>query len=412
MGLRWVKTQYPGVRMRVNDEKDRQDPYYTIRYKHQGKLTEEKLGRASEGWTARKAAAQLARIREALTTGVGPQSLAESRALRTRAAQAQAREASRDRVARIAFCEVALDWYMPHAKRTKRSWDDDLSRLECHVLPALGNLPLRDVRKEDVETMLDAASRKVAPATTHQCLALTRRIYNFSLNLTIHGAPAFSGRNPCDNVVVRRADNARLRFLTREETERLIEAAQGFGHGLAMHDMIVLSLNTGMRLGEIQRLRRPDVDMAHGIIHILDRKGKPGGVAYVNDRSRYVLERRLVDVGPGGLVFTPPCGGRVRENISQGFKELADRIGLNDGVEDPRQRVVFHTLRHTFASWLAIAGTDIYQIKDLMRHKTITMTMRYSRIRSGRLVRRMNSCWGHIAITANTRSRKSYGTAG
>jgi len=57
-----------------------------------------------------------------------------------------------------------------------------------------------------------------------------------------------------------------------------------------------------------------------------------------------------------------------------------DSIGLNDGVDDPRQRVVFHTLRHTFASWLAMSGTDIYTIKELMRHKTLTMTMRYAHL--------------------------------
>ena len=49
-------------------------------------------------------------------------------------------------------------------------------------------------------------------------------------------------------------------------------------------------------------------------------------------------------------------------------------------MKDARHKVVFHTLRHTFASWLAMAGTDIYRIKTLMRHKTITMTMRYAHL--------------------------------
>ena len=60
--------------------------------------------------------------------------------------------------------------------------------------------------------------------------------------------------------------------------------------------------------------------------------------------------------------------------------ELANQLKLNDGIEDPRQRVVFHTLRHTVASWLALDGTDIYMIMKLMRHKTISMTMRYAHL--------------------------------
>jgi len=49
-------------------------------------------------------------------------------------------------------------------------------------------------------------------------------------------------------------------------------------------------------------------------------------------------------------------------------------------LNDSRDKVVFHTLRHTFASWLAINGTPIYTIKELMRHKSLSMTERYSHL--------------------------------
>lgn len=56
------------------------------------------------------------------------------------------------------------------------------------------------------------------------------------------------------------------------------------------------------------------------------------------------------------------------------------RAGGHARRTGPKDRVVFHTLRHTFGSWLALAGTDVYRIKTLMRHKTITMTMRYAHL--------------------------------
>ena len=59
---------------------------------------------------------------------------------------------------------------------------------------------------------------------------------------------------------------------------------------------------------------------------------------------------------------------------------LAASLGLNDGITDRRQKVVFHSLRHTFASWLALDGVDIYRIKELMRHKDITQTQRYAHL--------------------------------
>lgn len=67
-------------------------------------------------------------------------------------------------------------------------------------------------------------------------------------------------------------------------------------------------------------------------------------------------------------------------HVSHNFTALADSLGFNDGVDDRRQKVVFHTLRHTFASWLALDGVDIYRIKELMRHKDLTQTMRYAHL--------------------------------
>ncbi len=59
------------------------------------------------------------------------------------------------------------------------------------------------------------------------------------------------------------------------------------------------------------------------------------------------------------------------------------RSRFNSGVTDPRQKISFHTLRHTFASWLAIRGTPILTIKELMGHQTLAMTERYSHLSPG-----------------------------
>jgi integrase len=57
-----------------------------------------------------------------------------------------------------------------------------------------------------------------------------------------------------------------------------------------------------------------------------------------------------------------------------------EEIGLNDGVKDQRKKVCFHTLRHTFASRLAMAGVPLYTIKEAMGHHTIAMTERYAHL--------------------------------
>jgi site-specific recombinase XerD len=84
------------------------------------------------------------------------------------------------------------------------------------------------------------------------------------------------------------------------------------------------------------------------------------------------------DTGQDDLVF-PGRGGIKIDKPSRTFKRVADEL-FNKGVEDSRQRVVFHTLRHTFASWLVMEGVDLYRVKELLGHKDLTMTQRYSHL--------------------------------
>ena len=65
------------------------------------------------------------------------------------------------------------------------------------------------------------------------------------------------------------------------------------------------------------------------------------------------------------------------------FREAVEALGFNEGISDSRQKVVFHTLRHSYASWLAEAGTDIYTIGKLLGHSTVQMSARYAHLGPG-----------------------------
>jgi len=67
--------------------------------------------------------------------------------------------------------------------------------------------------------------------------------------------------------------------------------------------------------------------------------------------------------------------------------EAVAALGFNNGVTDPRQKVVFHPLRHTFASWLVEQSVDLYSVKELMGHGTLAMTERYSHLSPDKLRR-------------------------
>jgi len=145
-----------------------------------------------------------------------------------------------------------------------------------------------------------------------------------------------------------------------------------------LYKMALLALHCGLRAGEIFNLTWGDVDLKEGTLLIRDPKNRTNRVAYMTEEVKAMFKAK--DKGePGELVFNSKNGGRIRE-IYNSFDRVVNALGLNEGKTDPQNRVVFHTLRHTFASWLAIQGTPLHVIKELLGHKTLKMTERYSHL--------------------------------
>jgi len=326
------------------------------------------LGWQSEGWNPKKAAEMRAQLEKAHTTGDGPSTLAAKREERTRI-EAQAKAKAEPAAT---YRDLATTHYLPWAKREKKSaWLDEI-RLNNHLYPVFGDLPLEAITRESVETFRDQLLGTLSRSTVKQILALLRKTLNHFAMLGLHTL-----RNPVSCVKMPRLDNACERFLTRKEYDRLLDAACEL-RWQDLRDASILAVNTGLRLGEIHRLDACDVDLVNGFLTVREDDGKPGGKVPLNNDAAGMLKRRLSD-RQSGLVFIAP--DQRGKTLSKQFTWLAKEIGLNTGDEDRQHRLTFHSLRHTFASWLALADVDLYRIQKLMRHKTSAMTQRYAHLR-------------------------------
>jgi integrase len=377
MASTWVKTSHPGVRYREHPTRKhgvRKDRYYTIRFRVEGVLKEEALGWASEGWDAERAAVEVGKLKANKRLGTGPRRLEEAR--EAGKAQERARKASEAKESReaITFAAFFRDHYEPLARANKKAEsfrrEDSLYR---HWLePILGPLPLALVgaaHLERIKQNMQQAGK--APRSVHYALAVVRQVFNVARRLDY-----FHSESPTSKVKKPTNDNRRLRFLSHEEANTLLAALAD--KSTQLHDMALVALHTGARAGEIFSLQWGDIDLEHGIISLRDTKGGRNRQAIMTE----AVKTLFTDLPTGARnehVFPSRTGERIKA-VSRTFDKVADEIGFNHGVDDPRLKVVFHTLRHTFASWLVMAGVDLYTVKTLMGHQTISQTERYSHL--------------------------------
>lgn len=384
MVSKWNKTNYPGVRYRQHPFRKhgvQSDKYFSIYYKISGKRHEEGLGWASQGWSASKASEYLAELKRAHRTGEGAQTLAEKRAIaEAKREEEAAAKAEQERLG-ITFSDFFTDTYFPQAKadKSEASWKKEDQCFRLWISPVIGDKPLTKVSPLDLErikkNMFDA---KRAPRSVHYCLAVVRQVFNHARRLDI-----FTGDNPVSKVKKPTVDNRRLRFLSHEEADLLLEALKKKSRDV--HDMALTSLHCGLRAGEIYSLKWSDVDPSCSMLTLRDTKSGKSRITYTTQAVKAMLNGRT-RLSPGDLVFPARGGGPVKQ-ISSTFDRVVDNLGLNDGIGDPRHKVVFHTLRHTYASWLVAMGTDLYTVKELMGHSSLTMTERYAHLAPDKLKR-------------------------
>ena len=176
-------------------------------------------------------------------------------------------------------------------------------------------------------------------------------------------------KNPAKPVKFFRANNARVRYLTEEEESQL-KAVFPSEHWSKAE----IAMNTGMRRGEQFNLEWSHVNFQTGVLTI--PRSKHGGARHIpmNDRVVEIL-RSLLSRMKSLYVF-PSKTGTTPFNANNFINRVWNPTLTEAGLED----LHWHDLRHTFASRLVMAGVDLRTVQELMGHKTITMTLRYSHL--------------------------------
>lgn len=126
---------------------------------------------------------------------------------------------------------------------------------------------------------------------------------------------------------------------------------------------------------------KKDVNITNKTVTLKDIKNNSTYKGFLNDDFSKHLKEYLNTLEINDYVVGATDTKYATTTLQNKLKPILDRL-FNKGLDlrDSKNRVVIHTLRHTFASQLAINGTPIFTIQKLMNHSNINMTLRYAKL--------------------------------
>jgi integrase len=307
-------------------------------------------------------------------TGTGPKSPKQKRAIAEAREAAERESRAQAEADNVTFGHYFEKTYFPTFQVGRKNATTRMPKghFKNWLEPVIGQIPLRDVKPFALEkvkkNLLDAGK---SPRTLQYVMATFRQVWNMARRDGL-----VAGDTPTRNIKRPKIDNRRVRFLSHKEADTLLNALRE--KDATAYNMALLSLHTGLRMGEIVKLKWGHIDTERGLIRVMDAKGGVGRAAFMTERVKAMFEG-LTQGEPEGLIFSRITGKPLLE-MPRVYFEVVAALKFNEGITDPRQKVVAHTLRHTFASWHVTAGTDIYTLKELLGHSVIQMTERYSHL--------------------------------
>lgn len=219
---------------------------------------------------------------------------------------------------------------------------------------------LSEIGVKEIQEFAVLRRSKVSPATTNRSLGVLKTMFNRAIDW------GYVTENPVRRVKMERERNRREKFLSADQVTEFLTAIP-----TPIRPIVVAALHTGGRRSELLNLNWEDVDLRSNTIQFRDTKGG-GDRAVPIDRTLRAVLRALPSRLAGGPVFLGRFGRLTRNELRSDFEKAVKKAGL--------QGLRFHDLRHSYASFLARAGVPLNTIRELLGHRTLEMTLRYSHL--------------------------------
>lgn len=346
-------TKYPGVFYidAVRADGKAEKTYY-IRYKKNGKLVEEPVGK---------------QYRDDMTPAKAAQ-------IRTRRIEGDELPNTEKRLLGKGVgksLDAIFEEYVNYKNHKPSTRQPERAKYIKYIRPSYGSKNPAEISQKDFDIILKRlrSEDKAAQTIKHVC-GLFNRLLKYS---------AEQGYCPEQKIKLSlpKINNERTEDLTSDQIKRLLEAMETDPHPYAGR-LMKMALFTGMRAGELYKLEWSDIDYERNFILIRDPKAGTDKKIPLNDSVKSLLET-VPRLKNSPYVF-PAEDGHQRKGITEQSRRIKKAAGLPDDFRP------IHGLRHVFASTLASSGqVDMYTLQKLLTHSDPKTTQRYAHLRDDAL---------------------------
>ena len=271
--------------------------------------------------------------------------------------------------------EFYNDHYLPYIKKQIKSYETNISVFKNHILPYFGLKNMVEIKKSEIITLHSnmVQKKKLAPATANKVLIFISHAFNVAMQLEIKGIEV----NPASKIKPYLLNNAREKYLTKEEAARLIEVINQTQQNIHLKYIIPMLILTGARRGEVLKAKHEDFNLNQLCWTIPTSKSGKKRVLPITPQLLELYKSIPKDDTP--YLFASAKSKKPYVTIYVSWNSARTRAGLKD--------LRMHDLRHSFASALVNNGRSLYEVQTLLGHSTSKMTQRYAHLSNENLMK-------------------------
>lgn len=274
-------------------------------------------------------------------------------------------------------------YYLPHVKKHIKSFETNISIFKNHILPEFKNIQMDKIKKAQIMKLhSDMVSvKKLSKGSANKVLIFTSHAFNVAKDLELEGIT----ENPASKIKPYILNNAKERYLTKEEAARLLKAVQSSEQNIHLQYIIPMLILTGARRGEVLKAKHEDFNLNQLTWTIPTSKSGKKRILPITPQLLELYHSIPKSESP--YLFTSLKTNKPYVTIYSSWNSARVKAGLQD--------VRMHDLRHSFASALVNSGRSLYEVQTLLGHSTSTMTQRYAHLSNESLMSAA-SCAGSL----------------